>query len=277
MKALGLAVLMCAILLPCAAQEQPAVLAAPTLTPDQMAEKALQGDIDILKLLKTYTFTKRVLVEIMDNKGKERDRDERVYQLYPCGGLICSKVLSINGAPPKPKDLKEHEKNMKKDLERQRKLTAADKQKEEDEALFLSGDFLKIYTFTPAAPDAAIPDAAHVLAFTPHDQKVKLANKDNKVLSKMAGRMWLDRDMHVLSSEMHTIKSIKVWGGFAGAINNLQAKIDYVRDPSGIYLPRKVETNLELRILMSKGRWRITEEYSDFIAPAATAAAAKPD
>jgi hypothetical protein len=275
MKAQGLGCLLLSLaLLPCSsAQTAP----AESLTADQLAQKALEGDLDVFQSLKSYTFTKRLVVEVLDKKGDQKDRDERTYQYSPCDGLTCIKLLSVNGAAPTPKQLKDHDKVMKKELERQRKLTPADKQKESDEALFLSSDFLKIYTFTLGPATALTGDAAYVVDFAPHEQKVKLANKDNKVLSKMAGRMWLSKEQRVLSSEMHTVKSIKVWGGFAGSINNLQARLDYVRDAAGVYLPRRSETLIELRILVAKARWRFTEEYSDFIPPPAAAAAAKPD
>jgi hypothetical protein len=238
----------------------------PTPSADELVRTALADQQRILTLLEKYSYTKRVVAETTDPKGKVTSRDERVASFAPCNGKVCSTLVSVNGAPPKPKEIKAHEKGVQKSWEKRAKMTAEDRKKDEDEDLSLSRDFLAVYNFSHAGKEEHQGRPALVVAFTPKEEKVNVSDKDNRVLTKMAGRLWLsDPGGKVLASDMHMVKPIKVWGGFAGAINNLTSQADYAVDPdSGMYLPKKTVTVMEVRILFSKGTWKVTEEYSDF-------------
>lgn len=198
------------------------------LEPEAMVRKALGEQERVAKVLEDYSYTKHVVAETTDMKGKQLSRHERVYEFSACGSKTCVKLVSSNGAAPTPKELKEHDKEQRKLWEREAKKSAADKQKEQDDDLFLSSDFLKVYSFTLAGRESYREQPAHVLEFTPKAGKVQLKDDDNKILTKMAGRLWVaEKDGKILASEMHAIKSIKVWGGFAGAINTMKVRIDY--------------------------------------------------
>jgi hypothetical protein len=201
-------------LLPLVAQETPAP------KPDEVVRHALADQQRVIDLLAKYTYTKRVVSESSNAKGKVTDHQERVYNYAPCDAKTCITLVSVNGAPPKPRELKEHQKAMEKEWEKQAKKNAADRQKEEDDDLFLSKDFLAVYDFSSSGTELHDGTATLVVAFAPKEETVSLADKTNKILTKMAGRLWIaEVDRKIVATEMHMVKPIKVWGGFAGAIN----------------------------------------------------------
>jgi hypothetical protein len=253
---------------------------------DELVRHALADQQRVLDLLEKYSYTKHISSESSNMKGKVTGHEERVYAYAPCGaqpGLAglkfagsktCITLVSVNGAPPKPRELKEHEKEVQKEWEKRAKQSAADRQKEEDDDLFLSKDFLAVYTFSSPVTELHEGTATLAVAFAPKSEDVKLADKNSKILTKMAGRMWIaEVDRKIVSLEMHMVKPIKVWGGFAGAINDMSVQQEYLVDANGMYLPKKQAMEMELRILFSKARLKVTEEYSDFKAPAPAGAA----
>ena len=258
------------------AQTKPAETTPATKSdPTPMVQHALTDQVRMTDLLEKYSYSKRIISEDLTMKDKVTEHYERVYSYAPCNGKQCITLVSVDNRPPKEKELKEHEKQVKKLWEQQAKKTAAEKQKEEDEDLFLSKDFLAVYNFSDGGTDLYKGTAVQVVAFQPKEDKVQLANKDNKVLTKMAGRLWIaEVDQQIVATEMHMVKPIKVWGGFAGAINNMTALQEYIRQ-DGMYLPKKNAIEMELRILFSKGKLRVTEEYFDFKAPAPAVAATR--
>lgn len=247
------------LLLPLAAQE------TPPAKPDDVVRHALADQQRVSDLLENYTYTKRVVSESSNEKGKVTGHQERVVNFAPCEGKTCITLVSVNGAPPKPRELKEHQKAVEKEWEKKAKKNAADRQKEEDEDLFLSKDFLAVYDFSSSGTELHEGTATQVVAFAPKQETVALADKSNKVLTKMAGRMWIaEVDRKIVATEMHMVKPIKVWGGFAGTINNMTVQQEYLVDANGIYLPKKNAVEMEMRIVLSKVRLRVVEEYSDF-------------
>jgi hypothetical protein len=246
------------------AQEAPAPAAS------ELVRKALADQQHVVDLLEKYTYRKHIVSETTDMKDRVTAHEERIYSYAPCDGKTCITLESVNGKPPTPKELKEHEKLMKKEWEKQAKKTAEDRRKEDDDDLFLSKDFLKVYDFAAGEAELHQGTASRVFNFTPKSETVELANKDNKVLTKLAGRLWIaEVDGKIVAAEMHMVKPIKVWGGFAGAINNMTVQQEYTAAASGMYLPKKNAIAMELRILFSKAKLRVTEEYSEFKTPAA--------
>ncbi len=255
------------LLLPLAAQETPAP------PPDEVVRHALADQQRVVDLLAKYTYTKHVVSESSNEKGKVTAHQERVFNYAPCDAKTCITLVSVNGAPPKPKELKEHQKAVEKEWEKQAKKSAEDRKKEEDDDLFLSKDFLAVYDFSSSGTELHEGTATQVVAFAPKQETVELADKTNKILTKMAGRLWIaEVDRKIVATEMHMVKPIKVWGGFAGAINNMTAQQEYFVDANGMYLPKKSAMEMELRIMLSKGRLKVVEEYSDIKLAAAVAA-----
>ncbi|HTK95728.1 MAG TPA: hypothetical protein VL382_08820 [Terriglobales bacterium] len=259
--------LLLCVFVPLRALQQP----SPTSAND-VVRKALAEQVRVSDLLEKYSYRKHIISESSDMKGRVTDREERVYSFAPCGDKTCITLESVNGRPPTPKELKEHDKMMKKEWERQAKKTAADKKKEENDDLFLSQDFLAVYDFAAGDSELHQGTTARVITFTPKPEDVRLADKDNRILTKVAGRLWIaDVDQKIVAAEMHMVKPIKVWGGFAGAINNMDVRQEYISETNGVYLPKKNAIEMELRILLSKGKLKVTEEYSDYRAPVAPA------
>jgi hypothetical protein len=245
----------------------------PPRSAGEVARAALADQQRVLDGLKKYTYTKHIVSEQTNMKGKRIGRAERVYRYAPCGERTCITLVSVDGAAPKPKELKQHEKDMQKEWARQAKMTAAERQQEEDEDTFLSRDFLAVYEFAgqPGEPYNSKP--ARVISFSPTAEKVQFADKDNKILTRMAGRFWVEEGADtIIAAEMHMVKPIKVWGGFAGAINGMTVHTQYVFE-QGMYLPLRNEVEIDLRIMLAKTKLKITEEYAGFQAPAPTGAA----
>lgn len=85
------------LLLPLAAQETPAP------PPDDVVRHALADQQRVVDLLAKYTYTKRVVSESSNAKGKVTDHQERVFNYAPCEAKTCITLVSVNGASQSPK------------------------------------------------------------------------------------------------------------------------------------------------------------------------------
>lgn len=237
----------------------------PEPKPDELVRRALANQHSMNELLSKYSYAKRIVSVSSNAHGKVTAREDRVYNYAPCGTKTCIALVSVNGAPPKPKELKEHEKAVQKEQEKEAKKSAADRKKEEDEDLFLNKDFLTVYDFSSPGTELLKGTASVVVEFAPKPETVALAAKSDKILTKLAGRMWIaEVDGKIVATEMHMVKPIKVWGGFAGAIKNMVVQQEYLVDAEGTYLPKKNAMEMELRVLLNTMQLSIVEEYSDF-------------
>lgn len=241
----------------------------PGLSDEQILSRCLgeMKNTQVFQSLDGYSFTKHVSMDQLNMRsGKSLFKDDRVYEFTPRpDGKTDVRLVAVKGAPPTPKQLKQHEKEMHKELSKSDEQREMEKKKAEDENTFLSEDFLLLYDFKLAGREAWNGVPAFRIELTPKSEKAPLKVKSDKLLRHTAGSMWMNQaSFRVLATEMHTVESIKVWGGFAGAINNLVTRTEYSADASGPYLPKLNTAEVEMRVLLAKMKIVSTEEYSNF-------------
>lgn len=239
----------------------------PALSDEEILSRCLaeMKNSQVFQSLDGYSFTKHVTMEQLNPKGKSLDKDDRAYEFTPRpDGKTDVRLLAVKGAPPTSKELKQHEKEMHKELSKSDRQREEEKKKAQDENTFISEDFLQIYDFKLAGREAWNGVPAFRIEFTPKSEIAPLKVKSDKLLGHSAGNLWVNQaSFRILATEMHTVESIKVWGGFAGAINSLVTRTEYFGD-AGPYLPKLNTAELEMRVLLAKTKIVYNEEYSNF-------------
>jgi hypothetical protein len=254
----------------------------PALTDEQILSRSLAElkNSQVFTAMDQYSFTKHITQDLYHKNGKPIYHDDREYEYTPRpDGKTDIRLLSVKGSPPSDKELKQHEKEMHKMLSRSDQKVAEDKKKAQEEDTLLSEDFLNVYDFKLAGREEWKTVPAFLIEFTPKAEKIQVKVKSAKLLYKMAGHMWVSQNgFRILATEMHTLEGgIKVWGGFAGAINRFVARTEYSADTGGSYLPQLNSVDMDLRILLAKQRFTAKEEFGNFrklnTKPAASATA----
>lgn len=263
MKAAGIRWMGILAFLACAALAQE----APPLTDEQILSRSLAElkSSLVTPQLEHYSFTKRISVENHDKNGKILGHDEREYEFVPRpDGRFDVRLLSVKGAAPTEKELKQHEQVMRKELAKSEAKVAEEKRKAEEENTMLSRDFLDYFDFKYAGREGWGGGPAYRIEFTPKPESAQLKEKKERILRNLGGHMWVRPGSYrILGTEMHTLKNIKVWGGISG-VDNLVTRMEYFQDAGGSYLLKLDSAQWELRVGFSKFRFSRKEEYSSY-------------
>ena len=247
----------------------------PTLTDDQILSRSLAElkNSQVFQQLDQYSFTKRISVEGHDKNGKILNHDEREYEFVPRpDGRYDVRLLSVKGAPPTEKELKQHEEAMRKEFAKSDAEVAEEKKKAQEENTMLSQDFLEYFDFKFTGREEWGGDPTYRIEFTPKSESAQLKEKKERILQNMGGQMWVHPGSYrILATEMHTLHNVKVWGGISG-VDNLVSHVEYVQDADGNYLLKLDSAQWEIRVGFNKLRFLRKEEYSDYHKPEAKSA-----
>ena len=240
---------------------------APSLTDEQILSRSMAElkNSQVPQQLDQHSFTERISVENYDKNGKIINHDEREYEFVPRpDGRYDVRLLSVKGAPPSDKELKQHEQAMRKEFAKSDAEVVEQKKKFQEENTMLSRDFLECFDFKFAGRQEWGGDSAYRIDFVPKPGSAQPKEKKERILQKMGGQMWVHPgSFRILATEMHTLENIRIWGGISG-VDNLVSRMEYIQDADGSYLLKLDSVQWETRVGLSKFRFSKKEEYSDY-------------
>jgi hypothetical protein len=125
-------------------------------------------------------------------------------------------------------------------------------------------DILARYHFRSVAREVVDGRPAIVLDFEALPGKRDL--EGDFALRRLAGRVWMDEEERaVVRAEVHSTGKIKVALGLGASIGAASVRSEFVKVEEGVWLPRRIETRVEGRILLVKGiRERTTATFDRY-------------
>ena len=239
----------------------------PPLTDEQILSRSLTElkELEGSRQLDQYNFTKRISAENYDKNGKMTSHDEREYEFVRRpDGRYDVRLLSVKGAPPSEKELKQHDQAMRKELSKSLEQFAEEKKKAQEDDLMMSRDFLEYFDFKVSGREEWNGIPTFVIEFMPKADLSHLKEKRDRILRNMTGHMWVKQtNFRILATEMHSMKGIKVWGGISG-IDHLISRMEYFQDADGIYLPSMDSAQWEIRVMLTRLGFSRKVELSKF-------------
>ena len=240
----------------------------PALTDDQILVRCLAELKNALvpQELEHYSFTKRVTAESLDKNGNIKHQSQAEFELVPRpDGRVVMRLLSVNGAPPSEKELRQVEKQTSKELAMSDEEFEKEKRKARESNTMLSGEFLQEFDFKYAGRENWTGTPAFRIEFAPKPKGAQPQADEGKILRKMAGQLWVSQSsFRILATEMHNIETVKIWLGYSG-IDHIVDRVEYLPATDGPYLPKVDSVQWEQRIgLMNRFRFSRKEEYSNF-------------
>jgi hypothetical protein len=108
-----------------------------------------------------------------------------------------------------------------------------------------------------------------VLDFAPKPVQPAVTATPDQILSRLAGRLWVDeQDADLANLQLHLTEPFSLgWLGVLGSLKQCELNLRQQRAPEGVWLARKQTLLLVGRKLASTMRYRITEEGSGFHRP----------
>jgi hypothetical protein len=241
--------------------------------PRQLLDGLAQRQQRFEDALNDYTYDLEVLNEQLDKRGAVTSLKRRRFEVFFVKKKRVRRLVAEDGAPLS--------------AERQAKVDAEVRKYVDDvmrgRARPPQGDDVKLadiigrYQFRAVAREDLEGRPAIVLDFEAQPGKRDL--KGDNILRRLAGRLWVDEAERVVArAEIHATGSIKVAWGLGASIGAAEVLTEFVKVEDGVWLPRKVQTRVQGRILLVKGiherttgsftRYRrFSAESSELVAP----------
>lgn len=203
-----------------------------------------------------YTYDVDVEVETLDGKGDVKDRRSWSYQVFFVKGRRVRRLVAQDG-----ESLPAH-RQQREDRDVQERVDDLLKDRPEDRGPKLS-EILERYEFRSVARETIDDRPTIVLEFKARPGDSGLEHDD--VLRRLAGRIWIDEEEKaIVRSETRNDGAIKVGRGLA-SVDALRVTTEFVKIDGEVWLPSRVESLVEGRVLLLKSIDQRTEAiYSGY-------------
>ena len=226
-------------------------------------------------LLRQYTYTDKETHITLDSNGQAKDTEVSVYQILHGDRLgdRYRRLISKNGVPVSEQELAKRDRH---EEERENKSKAkndrqsderrqADKDKEDRKEKEIVDDIFAMYQVEMVQREPIGNVSTILITFSPKSN-YKPRTSEGKLLQHISGKAWISEEDHQLAKLQTQVNDPISIG--AGILAKLQrgSTLNFERRKinNEIWLPVKVEVNLNARVLLFKGfNFRQIDEYSD--------------
>ncbi len=227
----------------------------------ERARQAKNQDLDA-----KYTYTQRGTLDELDSNERVKRHEERLSQMVLIEGEPYMRLVEKDGKPLAERDAK-------LELERERKFRQrlADRKrrkeegKKDDADLDLNEDLMSKYRFELIGSEMVNGRPAFVVSFEPKRNDLAVHGRLDRLLNKLAGRLWVDRQDYVIArADMHLAENITAWGGMLASVRKFVARIEQVKVDDAVWLPTYGDVYVDGRILIRSLHVKFIARNSDF-------------
>jgi hypothetical protein len=214
-----------------------------------------------------FAFRQLVVVENLDDKGAVKQREESLFQATPIEGTPFYQPIQKDGKPLSDKERKEAEERQRKFRERlaeNRRKKEKQKSKDDDD-LTVSEELVSRFRFELLGRQPVDGRPAYVLAFEPRSEDLPTRRKLDRILNKLAGKVWLDQESYEISKlEARLTEKTKFGWGIIGSVERLEFTFEQRQVAENIWLPSRLDLYIRARMLFSSLHQWEKVEWSEF-------------
>jgi hypothetical protein len=198
-----------------------------------------------------YTYLERDEDRRLDSQGLVKSDDARVIQMTVVNGARFEQLMEHNGQPPSA----EEERRSAEDLNRLRHETPEERNvrlgKEQEDGAFLR-DVLAAFDFQLVGEETVEGRPAYVLQATPHPG-YHAQGKYGKMFSKVAGRLWIDKqDFGWVRVEGQVTQAFSMGLFVARVQRGSRVILEQTCVGDAIWVPKRIEVRASAKILFLK-------------------------
>jgi hypothetical protein len=294
MRKLGLApLLLLAVLLPCplvfAQQDQlapatpPVSSPQPDLTPDangklsqeqmqQLLRVVADKDMENDKRLRNYTYIERDEERKLDGKGDVKSVDVTTYEVMELYGEQVQRLIEKDDKPLDAEDSAKEERKIQKVIDKRKNESEADRrkraereEKDREEGRKFVREIADAYDFKLVGTELVGQREAWVIDGEPHPGFVGHM-KESKFLSKLRGRVWIDKDdLQLAKMDVECLDTIS-WGLFLARIHKgTRIMLEQTRVNDEVWLPLHFTAKIDVRLaLLKEYNVNLEQTYRDY-------------
>ena len=211
-----------------------------------------------------YAYEKRSLTEDLDDNGRPIKTTRKTYQVTPIQGVPFARLIRINNRELTPEQLKTQD---KKEQEFRRKLAGQDPKAAaaEDEEI-LNPKLIERYDFKVEKRDWRDHRPVLLLSFCPKKTNRLEKNVEDKVLDRLAGRLWVDEaEAEVVEVRVGLTEDLSLgWFGMIGSLKQCDVTMERQRLPGDVWVNKSFGISLGGRKVFTSMRYHVLEEFCNF-------------
>jgi hypothetical protein len=248
-----------------------AATSLPDLTPDahgalsqeqmqQLFRVVADKDLENNKKVRDYTYIEHDVEKHLDGKGQTKSTEVKTYEVMEIYGEQVNRLIEKDDKPLPDKEAKKEEEKIQKAIEKrknesddQRKKREQKEEKDREDGRKFVREVADAYNFKLVGTElvggreAWVIDGEPRTGFEPH-------MKESKFLSKLRGRVWIDKgDLQLAKMDVECLDTIS-WGLFLARVHKgTRVMLEQTRVNDEVWLPRHVTFKLDARIALLKG------------------------
>jgi hypothetical protein len=220
---------------------------------------------DEQKFQARYSYTQRNTVDELDSKENVKRHEVRVFHMFPVEGEPYAQLVEKNGKPLSAADLKNEQEREKKFRQRVAERKRRNEKKEDDEEVKFDAALASKYRFEVTGQENVNGRPAYVLTFEPQNKNLPVRRKLDRLLNKVAGRLWIDtQDYEIARADLHLAENVSAWGGLLASVRKFFLRFEQTKVDSVAWRPSFADGYVDGRILVRSLHLKVRLENSDF-------------
>jgi hypothetical protein len=241
------------------------------LSQDQMqqllrvvAEKDMEND----KRQRDYTYIEREVQKNFDGKGQVKSTEIKTYEILDIAGEQVERLIQKDDKPLDAKEAAKEDEKIQKTIDKrknetdeQRKKREEKEEKEREDGRKFVKEIADAYNFKLVGTELVGGREAWVIdgeprpGFEPH-------MKDAKFLSKIHGRVWIDKsDLQLSKLDVEMLDTISFGLFIARLHKGTRFSLEQIRVNDEVWLPKQLNFKLDARVALLKG-YNIRDEQT---------------
>ena len=211
-----------------------------------------------------YTYEKRTVLERFDAAGQPLGSEEKLHRVILIRGLPFNRLVKIQGRELTAEELKKEE---AKEEKFQQRFVSADRRKlAAQKAALVTPELLDRYQFAVTERVVRSNRPTLVLSFKPKEGTLPSNTVHDKLLNRMAGRVWVDEaDADTARLVASLVEPVSLgWFGWLGSLTRCELSLERQRMPDGAWINTRMTALMHCRRLTTTLRFRLTEESRGF-------------
>jgi hypothetical protein len=219
-----------------------------------------------------YMYEKRSRLERLDAAGQPISSEQKIYQVTLIGGLPFNRLIKVEGRELTAEELRREE--AREERFRQRFVSADRKKMVARKEALVTPELLDRYEFTVKERVVVSNRPTLVLTFKPRKGALPSETFKDKLLSRMAGTLWVDEaDADTARVMASMVEPVSLgWLGWLGSLSRFELSLERQRMPDGAWINNKMALLIQCRKITTTLRFRTTEDSCAFTRVEPTAA-----
>ncbi|HKF01323.1 MAG TPA: hypothetical protein VKB49_03375 [Candidatus Sulfotelmatobacter sp.] len=226
----------------------------------QLLRVVAEKDIDNDKRQRDYTYIEREVQKNFDGKGHVKSTEIKTYEILDIAGEQVERLIQKDDKPLDSKEATKEDEKIQKIIDKRKNETDEQRKKREEKEVKEREDgrkfvkeiadaynFKLVGTELVGGREAWVIDGEPRPGFEPH-------MKEAKFLSKVHGRVWIDKsDLQLSKLDVEMLDTISFGLVIARLHKGTRFSLEQTRVNDEVWLPKQLNFKLDARVALLKG------------------------